>query len=80
MSQNFLALCRLPSEPNISTTAAPNSTRSRPLETRHSELSRNINVEEKGAWKGLQKAARRLDQKMRKRQNTPMRWQKWEAS
>ena len=61
------------------TTIAPNLLRLGPIETRHPDLSRNINFEENGARKCLQTAAQILDQKLEKRQNSLMRWQKWEA-
>ena len=60
-------------------TVASNLARSEPMETRHLDLSRNINFEENGTQKGLQTATQRSDQKPIKRQNSLMRWQKWEA-
>ena len=50
-------------------TVAPNHARPGPLETRQPELSRNIKFEENRAWKDLQTAARREDQKTGKRLN-----------
>ena len=70
----------LPSECNILTTIAPNLKRLGPLETKHPEISGNIMFKENGAQKCLLTAAWRSDQKTRKRQNSPMRRQKWEAS
>ena len=60
-------------------TVASNLARSEPMETRHLDLSRNINFEENETQKGLQTATQRSDQKPIKRQNSLMRWQKWEA-
>ena len=61
MLQNFSALCHLLFECNILMNVTPNPTRSGPLETRNLELSRYINFEENGTWKGLQKATWRSD-------------------
>ena len=71
----------LPFIHHISTTIAPNLARSGLFEIRHSELSKHIKFEEKGAQKGLQTAERRADQKLKKkgkkeRQNSLIRWQK----
>jgi len=52
---------------------ALNLARPEPLETRHPELSKLINFEENGVRRSLQTAARRSDQKSRKRQNSTMR-------
>ena len=54
-------------------TVASNLARSEPMETRHLDLSRNINFEENGTQKGLQTATQRSDQKPIKRQNSLMR-------
>ena len=71
MSQNFSTLHHPPFECDNLTTVTPNRARPGPLETRHLELPRHINFEEKKAQKSLQKYAQRSDQKIGKRQNRP---------
>ena len=53
----FHALCHLPSGRNILMTVTPNLTKSKPMETRHLELSRDIKFEEIRVRKDLQKIA-----------------------
>ena len=66
----FPTLRHFPSRYYILTTVTPNFVRLEPMETRHPELSRDIKFEEIRARKGLQTEVRKLDQKLRKIQNS----------
>ena len=58
----FPTLLYLPYGPDILMTVAPNLTKLEPMETRHSEISKDIKFEETKARKGLQTITWILDQ------------------
>jgi len=55
----FPTLCHLSSGHDILTTITPNHARLKPIETRHTKVSRDIRFEEIRAKKGLQIAAQK---------------------
>ena len=62
----FLALCYLSSRCDISTIVTSNQTRSKLMEARHPDLSSDTKCKEIWALKGIQTAARILDQNQEK--------------